>query len=313
MVRKLLSYLSQRPHKETDINLPESLNKPGEVDKSAGLGAVFYRIGDFPREIMAMKLLRRPLNEINWLEEKAYLDIPEWTIRHLSQVVAIPHLGNVVVAPDGSLLALESVMVINKNNRLLSKYKIICLRSVDRGHTWKFWSEVASLPDSEHDKNLYEPRALFVKENKIICVIRSSDTYSIKHCMYVVCSTDMGRIWTSPKKITNFGVFPQLLRLKNNVIVLSYGRPGVYLRFSADEGKTWGSPITIHGRKLEGLSLDEYRKIRYKDTCGYTGLLATEPDSFLLVYSDFRHRDGQGQERKSIMVREVIVGKDKLS
>jgi len=120
-------------------------------------------------------------------------------------------------------------------------------------------------------------------------------------------SPDMGKSWSAPEKITPFGVYPQLLKLKNGVIVLSYGRPGVYLRFSIDNGKTWGSPITTHGRKPEGLSLTEYREIRYSDTCGYTGLIATGPDNFLMVYSDTTYYDKKGHLRKQIIVREIDV------
>ena len=42
-------------------------------------------------------------------------------------------------------------------------------------------------------------------------------------------------------------------------------------------------------------------------SCGYTGLLATGPDSFLVIYSDFQHRNEAGEIRKSIKVREVTV------
>jgi len=35
--------------------------------------------------------------------------------------------------------------------------------------------------------------------------------------------------------------------------------------------------------------------------------LVTGPDQFLVVYSDYRHRDHLGQVRKAILVREVTV------
>lgn len=42
-------------------------------------------------------------------------------------------------------------------------------------------------------------------------------------------------------------------------------------------------------------------------SCGYTGLLATGPDRFLVIYSDFQHRNEAGKIRKAIKVREVTV------
>jgi len=41
--------------------------------------------------------------------------------------------------------------------------------------------------------------------------------------------------------------------------------------------------------------------------CGYTALLATGPDRFLLAYSGFKHTTEAGQQRKAIKVREIIV------
>lgn len=42
-------------------------------------------------------------------------------------------------------------------------------------------------------------------------------------------------------------------------------------------------------------------------SCGYTGLLATGANSFLIAYSDFKHRTPGGAFRKAIKVREVRV------
>jgi len=314
-----IAIVAKRPYKTKDIKLPENpLNKPGELHWPYNT-SVFYRIGDFPRDMMAMKLLRRKQGQKKWIEEKSYIDWPEYTVwTDKRGILPIPFFigGDITNAPDGSLLAMSENMRINKRNKALSKCCIVCLRSTDRGHTWKYWS-MFSLPDLDSDKNtpieselnssLYEPRPLFIKTDNLICVTRSSSTRTLDHSMYIVYSKDMGKTWSQPKKITDYGVFPQLLKLKNGVIVLSYGRPGIYLRFSTDNGKTWGPPITLHGVKPEGLTLSKYRKIRYQDTCGYTGLLAIGSDKFLIVYSDTTYYDKKGNLRKRIIVREVDV------
>lgn len=46
-------------------------------------------------------------------------------------------------------------------------------------------------------------------------------------------------------------------------------------------------------------------------SCGYPNLLATGPDKFLLIYSDFKHFNKDGEVRKAIKVREVIVATSK--
>ena len=94
------------------------------------------------------------------------------------------------------------------------------------------------------------------------------------------------------------GVLPRLLRLTNGLVALSLGRPGVQLRFCADgRGKTWTQPI----------ELLSYPDEKGDVSCGYTSLLATGPDRFLISYSDFKYRNAAGEIRKAIKVREAIV------
>jgi hypothetical protein len=45
----------------------------------------------------------------------------------------------------------------------------------------------------------------------------------------------------------------------------------------------------------------------HAETCGYTSLLATGPDSFLIAYSHFKHPVEGGLLRKAILLREVHV------
>ncbi len=299
-----------RPLMKADLQLPKPLNKPGEITAYTDHD-VCYRLGDFPRELMALKMLRRPAGQDKWIEEKGYVDMPSFTIwsdhrPHLPQ----PSLRRMLLAPDGSLLAILYNIVVNMEDKPASKCAAICLRSVDRGRTWKFWGKVPDLsePDRIHN-NLYEPGVLFLDAHRAICVMRSSHVYNKwkHHEMYISRTTDMGRTWSPPEAITSFGVEPTLLRLENGVIVLSYGRPGVYLRFSTDDGQTWDNFTVILGPTTEGLTLDKFQS-RFTNSCGYTKLLATGPDRFLLVYSDFKYQH-EGERHKAILVREIVAKK----
>jgi hypothetical protein len=119
--------------------------------------------------------------------------------------------------------------------------------------------------------------------------------------MYASRSQDMGCTWSRPEVIARSGVLPRLLRLANGVVVLSSGRPGVQLRFCADaRGATWSEP----------LELLPYAHEKEQVSCGYTSLLATGPDRFLIIYSDFKYPTPTGEIRKAIKVREVIVTPD---
>jgi hypothetical protein len=46
-------------------------------------------------------------------------------------------------------------------------------------------------------------------------------------------------------------------------------------------------------------------------TCGYTELLVTGKDRFLVIYSDFKYQNQAGETRKAIKVREVKVSSNK--
>ena len=99
--------------------------------------------------------------------------------------------------------------------------------------------------------------------------------------------------------LNHFGVEPELLTLENGVTVVSYGRPGVELRFSCDgNGEKWTKPYVVQ----RGIGI-----ACRATTCGYTKLFATGSDRFLIIYSDFDHKDAEGNLRKAIKAREVRV------
>jgi hypothetical protein len=120
--------------------------------------------------------------------------------------------------------------------------------------------------------------------------------------MYGSHSTDMGKTWTKPEVMAPAGALPRLLRLQNGVTVLSAGRPGVQLRFTkTGANNDWTDPFEM--LPYESKSMQE----QYLVSCGYTGLLATGANRFLIIYSDFRYKNEMNEQRKAIKIREVIV------
>jgi hypothetical protein len=118
--------------------------------------------------------------------------------------------------------------------------------------------------------------------------------------MYISRSSDQGITWSHPVPFTPNGVLPKLLQLENGVLVLASGRPGVQIRFSHDgKGESWTDPF-------EMLPYDNPSEVL---SCGYTQFLATGPDRFLIIYSDFKYPNEDSELRKAIKVREIIVTK----
>ena len=68
--------------------------------------------------------------------------------------------------------------------------------------------------------------------------------------MYMSRSSDNGKTWTPPVGIADRGSNPSLITLENGILVCVYARPGVWVVFSDDNGKTWkGHTQVDRGRK----------------------------------------------------------------
>jgi hypothetical protein len=137
--------------------------------------------------------------------------------------------------------------------------------------------------------------------------------------MYRTRSTDGGKTWGAPERLWPFGVLPQLLTLDNGVTVLSFGRPGVHLLFTKDgKGEQWSNPVHLVVESFEGTGIDGegygFQKgedpsgcLKQTRTSGYTSLVATGPNSFIIAYDQFDYPNTEGKPRKTILVRNFTV------
>jgi hypothetical protein len=139
-----------------------------------------------------------------------------------------------------------------------------------------------------------EPTICFMADGAAICLLRTTDDKG-PGPLYLSRSTDQGKTWSRPAVFDDLGVWPQMLRLKNGVTLASYGRPGLYVRGTADPaGLTWGRRVTVvPPGKIS------------TDTCSYTALLPMGDDRALLAYSEFNLPDAEGRPCKAMRVREV--------
>ncbi|MBA4388094.1 MAG: hypothetical protein C0404_08945 [Verrucomicrobia bacterium] len=166
-----------------------------------------------------------------------------------------------------------------------------CMVSTDNGRSFERRGTIAADPDGTLQMN--EPVIAATAEGALVCAIRTDP----KPGMLMTSSLDRGRTWSKPAKLHPFGVFPGMVLLGNGVLALSYGRPGVHLKFSPDGcGRGWTEPTTL-------IAGDEKKTI--EATCGYTSLLEIGRDEFLIAYSDFEHRGADGRQCKAILVRRV--------
>ena len=285
-----------------DLKLPPPVGIAADnYNKNA---PTLYRLTELPPELQTVRLDRMARGSSEWKPEQAKLIDPRALRYSLDGLFPILFWGDVRVAPDGSLIA-----GIYPGYRVLDdgsadpKDHTFFYRSTDNGHTWVIQGRVLYQPDLKADPKgaermgFTEPAFEILADGSLLCVMRTNDALGVGP-MYASRSNDLGKSWSKPKAMTPNGVLPRLLRLDNGVLVLSSGRPGVQIRFATDgKGEKWTDPFEIVP-KIEGGGAD---------SCGYTGLLATGPDSFIIAYSHFKHRTADGQTRKAIMIREVKV------
>lgn len=294
------------------LNMPEPLGKTNFKYRKTNF--TFYRLNDMPPGTNGIFINRRVKGAANWKLEEATLT-DSMAMRYSSKdLVPVVWWGDIHTMKDGSLLAgVYPGYYIKDNGELDKQMGVVFHRSTDGGRSWKFQGRIPFTPDRKIDDRasdrigFSEPAYEILADGSLLCVIRSADGDGVTNGvgngpLYASHSTDMGRSWSKPEVIAPAGALPRLLQLKNGVSVLSSGRPGVQLRFNKT-GSNTGWTDAFEMLPYDSKSME----VQYLVSCGYTGLLATGANRFLMIYSDFRYKNAAGEERKAIKIREVTV------
>jgi len=284
-----------------------------------------YTIRDplrMPEGLEAHVLMRKPAGGDEWERIPAILDDPNGGIACYDPpeadhaVVRWRRCQYIVELPDGSLLGVFYGARLGPDRKPRPKSQSYCLKSEDRGRTWRFFSVIAR--DDHHPLAGYtEPSVTVLPDHSLLAVLRTE--CAMTGPMSRTRSTDGGKTWTEPEEVRPFGVLPQLLTLENGITVLAFGRPGVHLLFSKDgNGEVWEDPVHLVVESFEGTGVEgegygfqkgEETKGRPKQTrtSGYTSLVADGPDRFIIAYDQFDYANADGDPRKTILVRRVSV------
>lgn len=210
------------------------------------------------------------------------------------------HWGNganqVIELKDRSLLNISVGFRLDENRKPVPKWTCYCSRSMDDGLTWTFQGVIAQCDENDPLHGYSEPCATILPDGSLLAALRTEHGMEANQrtgVMYLAQSYDDGKTWSRPRTVNPFGVYPRLLTLENGITVMSFGRPGVNMLFNADG----------RGERWQGLTLLVNEGQRFTRTSGYTGMVPTGPDSFIIVYDQFDYPNAQGQPRKTILVR----------
>ncbi len=149
-------------------------------------------------------------------------------------------------------------------------YRSVIVKSNDGGTNWNYYSTIAYHPNPS-DEGYDEPVIERMANGDLLCVMRTGSYQPLQ----ISRSTDDGLTWSMPQSLPNSetGVFPDLVRMSNGILALSYGRDDNHIMFSLDgKGESWTTPTTIYDAGTI-------------PTCGYTAIKEVEPGKLLYIYS----------------------------
>ena len=101
-------------------------------------------------------------------------------------------------------------------------------------------------------------------DSRLFCIFRTGNG----DYMGGTWSSDDGKTWSPPISTGFKGVAPHLRLMSNGLLVCTFGRPGVTVMFSPDEGKSWAAVTPIFKGK----------------STGYTDVIEVGPGKLFVVY-----------------------------
>lgn len=206
-----------------------------------------------------------------------------------------------------------------------TKLQLSLASSIDGGHTWHYYSTVATADDAHLDDEQAprpaegpdESSMIRLADGRLMIVFRVGELkpWHLRRSY----SSDNGRTWTEPQVLPAYSVEPQLVRLANGAIALTTGRPGLHLWLTTDPKAAADSWQDVDIAAQHNLwCSDPSCKIVPRDpsnpdkgwtTTAYTGLVQVAPNKLLLLYDrgpEGAPTDSQDLTRLFIMPIEVL-------
>ena len=197
------------------------------------------------------------------------------------------HTGNIIFLPDATLLT--TLYGKLEADERMSTFAFV---SGDGGFTWRYRGTVAGADVAlEAQEGPNESATQLLDDGELLCVYRVGGG-SDYHRSY---SGDEGRTWSTPARMEGVrSVQPRLVRLGNGALVLTGGRPGLFLWVSADgSGEEWDA-LNLgahHNRFIEAgecrFSEAFCNTVTDEDpdmSTAYTGLVACGSDGVTVTY-----------------------------
>jgi len=160
--------------------------------------------------------------------------------------------GPIIQLPSGDLLMPMYGGFQGDEEGIHSAYLV---HSTDEARTWRYYATIDYSPKDPNPElagqyvGACEPSVVLLPNGQMLAIMRKQVAHFPGEYkpLYVCWSDDLGKTWTKPTA-TNphlMNISPTLQVLDNGVVAVEYGRPGVHVAFSLDNGHTWQDKISF--------------------------------------------------------------------
>jgi len=232
-------------------------------------------------------------------DQSGHVAVRRATVRYLDfpRDLAPYHEDELLMLTNGNILPLRDrskFATIYGTFAGEKQYVNVAVTSADEGLTWRFRSVVAGWQDTPGaGEGPCESNTCRLADGRLLCVYRVGSGRGSAY--YQNTSADEGLTWSKPEPMPDvFSVEPQLVRLENGLILLSGGRPGLFLWVCADgEGKRWErvNLAAHHNETVADAALHYADGLAKGEDCpesgqttSYTGMVAIGPNEVLISY-----------------------------
>lgn len=243
-----------------------SVNKVGYLD--------YYDYGDIPFHDREFPYLYRQSPDKKWEERRGAVDFPGLLVSAVTrsrfsqqsewQPVA-PRIcrvrpGNLIALQDGTLLSTTTRYGAGQAPDMCGRNFFLnyCIASDDGGKTWKARSAIAGDKTmTTHGYGAGEDSLVILEDGTLLCAMRTNmcaldDEGTV---VTMLCrSVDGGYTWSDPVPVAESSVSPHLITLKDRIVALVHGRPGVHIAISDNDGLDWNYRVRVVGSTYHELA-----------------------------------------------------------
>ena len=229
----------------------------------------------------------------------------------------IPKIG-----PDGAIWisSFTGEGHIQTNGVYAPYYGAVMFRSTDNGKTFSLVAQMDYPADGKKfpyiSGGFSDNDFAFLSDGSMVWFFRTAwfgSTGNEVSPMYWSKSYDLGKTWTEPEVFDFCGVFPRTCTLDCGATLITYGRPGIFVKGTFGKADEWTDrldivePVDRSGLANVVIPKDKQGFHDWDGLCGNSDIIAVDERTALVLYTDFYYPDEKGVKRKTVLAREVKV------